>query len=137
MDLIKKRLKTSKMHEDLHNHFENEIKSLKNNVNTKMNDLVDQIRDLNQSFKHTENHGDDLKSMKTRMEELTASVDEINNRLREFDTMDLLNKDVVTLKNSVRKYGSVQHTINELEQKNEENKLKIEQMLSLLESLTE
>ncbi len=134
IEKIKKKLETSSEVKSVQQETSRRMEDFKTDFNKKLNNLIDQVREVNSAFKKYDAHEDALVASQQKIEELQAHVDDLALRLRDMDKVETLRKDVVAVKNAV-KADAIE--MQELRAQTQDNAEKLKQMLALVEMLTE
>lgn len=136
IEKIKKKLETSSEVKSVQQETSRRMEDFKVDFNKKLNNLIDQVREVNSAFKKYDAHEDALIASQQKIEELQAHVDDLALRLRDLDKVETLRKELVAVKNAVKadKYAA---DIQEIRAQTQDNAEKLKQMLALVEMLTE
>lgn len=137
IEKLKKKIETSNEMKSLQGETAKKLEDLKGDFNKKVNALIDQVREVNSAFKKYEAQEQALLATQHKIEEVQAHVDDLQLRLKDMEKIEVLRKDLVGLKNTVKGIKNYDADIAALRAQSEDNAAKLKQLLSLVEMLLE
>ena len=136
IEQLRQRLESGQEAKQLQAEQDRMFDTFKEEVNEKMNDLIDQVRVVNDGLGAIQGHSEAIEDSQKKLEELQAHLDDVALRVREVEQIKALQKELVTVKNQVRDLKK-NDELEEMRARLDDNSEKLKQLLTLVEMLAE